>query len=80
MWSALDCPSSAPVVLARGGRPHVLGRIEAQILRAPAPGEPHVVVAWALDGASERRKPSASALLDAGGTPLALARATWVAL
>ena len=79
VWSALDCPSSAPVVLARGGDPHVLGRIEAAITGTVAVGEPHVVVSWAL-GSDGRRKHSASALLGPDGDPVATARATWFAL
>ena len=80
VWSALDCPSSAPVVLARGGAPHVLGRIEAAIRSTVRAGAPHVVVSWALPGAEGRRKPSASALLDERGEVVAAARATWFAL
>ncbi len=79
VWSALDCPSSAPVVPVDGHPPHVLGRIEGAILGPVAVGEPHVVVAWAL-GADGRRKHSASALLDPSGEPVAVARATWFAL
>lgn len=79
VWSALDCSSSAPVVPARGGAPHVLGRMEAAIAGTVAVGEPHVVVAWALER-DGRRKLSASALLDPRGEPVAFARATWFAL
>jgi hypothetical protein len=79
VWAALDCSSAAPVVPVGGGAPHVLGRIEAQLARPVAAGEPHVVVAWAL-GRDGRRKQAASALLDARGEPVAAARATWFAL
>ena len=79
VWSALDCPSSAPVVPVSGDPPHVLGRIAAEIRGDVVAGRPHVVVSWAL-GADGRRKHSASAILDQGGRPVAVARATWIAL
>ena len=79
VWAALDCPSSAPVVLARGGDPHVLGRIAAHVRRPVAVGRPHAVVAWALE-ADGRPKHSASALLDERGGVAAVARATWFAI
>ncbi|HEV2812076.1 MAG TPA: hypothetical protein VGW10_02390, partial [Solirubrobacteraceae bacterium] len=79
VWSALDCSSCGPVVPARGGRPHVLGRIAAEVREEVRPAEPHVVVSWAL-GAEGRRKHSASAILGPRGDAVAVARATWFAL
>jgi hypothetical protein len=79
VWAALDCPSSAPVVPVDGQVPHVLGRIAGRVLAPLRAGEPHVVVAWKL-GEEGRRKHSASVILGPGGTPHAVARATWVAL
>lgn len=78
VWAALDCPSSAPVVVP-GGPAHVLGRMAARIDRLPRVGEPLAVMSWAL-GADGRKKRSASAVVDAGGRVLAAARATWVEL
>jgi hypothetical protein len=77
VWAALDCPSSGPVVPP--DRPHVLGRITAEVLDSPAVGERHVVVAWAL-GEDGRRKHAASAILGPDGSVRARARATWVAI
>ncbi len=77
VWAALDCPGGWSSDLR--GRPMVLGRMALRRLGAPAPGEPHVVVGWTMS--TEGRKTfTGSALLDAAGTTLALARATWIAL
>jgi hypothetical protein len=78
VWSALDCPSSAPVV-EPGGAPHVLGRMAARIDRLPRAGESHAVMSWSA-GADGRKKHAASALVDARGDVLAVALATWIAL
>jgi hypothetical protein len=77
-WSALDCPSSAPIASPTGVPSFVLGRIEARTAPLRV-GEPHVVVSWAL-GEDGRRRFAASALLDADGEPRGVARATWFAV
>lgn len=75
VWSALDCPSAMAVTEGREAM-LLLGRITGRIARCPRPGEETVVMAWALrhDG---RRSEAASALFDASGACLALARALW---
>ena len=78
-WAALDCSSCTPVVPVSGDPVHVLGRIEGEIRGEIVAGRPHAVVAWSL-GAEGRRKYAASAILDDHGRPVAVARATWVAL
>jgi hypothetical protein len=78
-WAALDCPSAAPHMAGARGVPHVLGRMAAEVYRAPAAGVEHAVVAWPL-GSDGRRRFAASAILDAPGEVLAVARATWVVL
>jgi hypothetical protein len=78
VWSALDCPSFAP----SRGLPAppiamVLGRLTAE-LRAPVTaGHAYVVVAWLI--AREGRKlDTGSALADADGRVVAVARARWI--
>jgi hypothetical protein len=78
VWSALDCPSFAP---SRGipdpPSAMVLGRLTAE-LRAPViAGQTYVVVAWpiARDG---RKLDTGSALADADGRVVAVARARWI--
>jgi hypothetical protein len=78
-WSALDCPSSAPVSSPGGDPPIVLGRIAGAVLETVVPGEPHVVVSWRL-GVEGRKRFAASAVIGPDGRPRAVARATWVAL
>jgi hypothetical protein len=80
VWAALDCPSSAPHTIHAPGIPHVLGRIAGVQLAPLAAGEPHAVVAKATGTDGARRRYSVSAVLDAGGRTVAVARATWFAL
>ena len=76
VWAALDCPSyfGGPV-----GRLAVLGRLTAQLRAAVQVGVPYVVLGWR--GSSEGRKhDAASAIVDADGTAVAVARARWIEL
>ena len=77
VWAALDCPGgwSADVP----GRPMVLGRMALEPRGRAAPGEPHVVVGWTT-GREGRKTFTGTALYDAGGTLLAVARSTWLTL
>lgn len=77
VWAALDCPGGWAVGLA--GRPMVLGTMTAQVLRAPAVGEPCVVVGSARGG-SGRTARTSTTLWSAAGEPLARAVAVWVAV
>jgi hypothetical protein len=79
VWAALDCPSSAPHLGAMRGVPHVLGRIAGLPLAPLTAGAEHVVVARATGGEGRKRH-SVSVIQDAEGRPLAVARATWIAL
>jgi hypothetical protein len=74
-WAALDCPGGWSTDL--GGRPMVLGRMTAKILRTPSVGEQCVVVGnlRELDG---RKAFTASALYDADGELLGFAEAVWL--
>lgn len=76
VWTALDCPSSAP---AMGAGTIVLASLAAE-LRAPvAVGEPHVIGSWEI--AHEGRKRfSGVALWDAAGRLCAIGRALWIEL
>ncbi len=76
VWSALDCPSSGPVM---GAGTIVLASLAVE-LRAPVKvGEPHVIGAWEieLDG---RKCFSGVALWDAAGGVCAAGRALWIKL
>lgn len=76
-WSALDCPSAAPMADPHAVNPSVLARIAVRLDRQARIGEPHVLAAWrvAVDGRKQR---SRSVLLDAAGTVLGAADALWI--
>jgi hypothetical protein len=80
LWAALDCPSSFVMYLdgVRPETPYVLGRIAADIRRAPAIGAPLVAMSWPL-GLDGRKLFAASALYD-GDEAVAVARATWISV
>jgi hypothetical protein len=76
VWTALDCPSSAP---AMSGATIVLASLAAE-LRAPvAVGEPHVIGSWQLER-DGRKSYSGVALWDASGGICAVGRALWIKL
>lgn len=74
-WAALDCPGGWSTDL--GGRPMVLGRMTARILRTPSVGEECVVVGNLRELAG-RKAFTASALYDADGELLGFAEAVWL--
>jgi hypothetical protein len=76
VWTALDCPSSAP---AMGGRTIVLASLATE-LRAPVKaGEPHVIGSWQIER-DGRKCFSGVALWDAAGNVCAAGRALWIEL
>jgi hypothetical protein len=77
VWAALDCPGGWTLDLV--GRPAVLGRITAEILRPPLVADRHVVMGRLLR--QEGRKAyTATALYDPAGTLLARAEQVWIAV
>ena len=77
VWAALDCPGAIAVGFPDRGET-LLGRFAVQIDDLPEPGERCVVLAWPL-GEEGRKLYAATALYGEGGSPLARARATWIA-
>jgi hypothetical protein len=80
VWSALDCPSWFGF-LAFSGRtvPTLLGRLTAEVHRAPLRDERCVVLGW-HERTEGRRILCASAIFAADGSCLARSRSTWVML
>jgi hypothetical protein len=76
LWAALDCPTAWAHL--GPGEALLLGRITAEVLRAPAPG-PLVAVARAT-GTDGRKRFATSTLRDADGELVAAAEATWFAV
>jgi hypothetical protein len=77
MWAALDCPGGWAAL--HTGRTFVLGRIAARVDALPAPGVACVVVGRA-DTMEGRKAHTRSTVYGPDGTPLATARATWIAV
>jgi hypothetical protein len=75
LWAALDCPGY--FAIAAPGETAVLGRMTAEVEPALSPGEPCVLVAWAL-GRSGRKLHAGTALFDAGGRLRGRSAQTWI--
>jgi hypothetical protein len=76
VWAALDCPGAyATGALGRGTI--VLGRLAADVRRAPRAGERCVVVGWPL-GSEGRKHHAGTALFGEDGDVIGVARAVWI--
>ena len=76
VWTALDCPSSAPTM---SGKTIVLASLAAALRRPVAIGEPHVIGSWRIS--EEGRKHwNGVVLWDADGSVCAVGRALWIEL
>jgi hypothetical protein len=76
-WSALDCPSAAPVADPDAANPIVLARIAARIATPARVGDEHVLAAWHVSS-DGRKHVTRSVMLDGGGAVLAAADALWI--
>jgi hypothetical protein len=76
VWTALDCPSSAP---AMGGRTIVLASLAADLRGPVKVGETHVIGSWVIER-DGRKHWTGVALWDAAGDLCAVARALWIEL
>jgi hypothetical protein len=85
VWAALDFSGGIGSIYVDGKAvdddlpTYVLGRLTARVDTAPVAGDECVVTGWRI-GASGRKLDAGSAVHRADGTPLASARATWIAL
>lgn len=77
VWAALDCPSYFGAVR---DEPALLARLTADLCAPVRVGEPYVVLGWTAAPAEGRKRHGGSAVLDADGRPLAVARSMWVTL
>jgi hypothetical protein len=78
IWAALDCPSGFAAGV--GDTTMVLGRMAARVLARPRADTAYCLVAWRTGPADGRKQPARSALLDAHGRVLAVARTIWVTI
>ncbi|MEZ5440837.1 MAG: hypothetical protein R3F15_05055 [Lysobacterales bacterium] len=79
LWAALDCSGFFAFAEKLSGRVALLGELTARIDAAVAADQPVTVVGWPI-GQEGRKCIAGSALYDAEGQPLAVARATWIVL
>jgi hypothetical protein len=79
VWAALDCPTSAPVANFGVGPPMVLASLTARLACPVRVGEPHTILAWALEVDGRKRR-AAAALYDAEGLLTCASRALWIEL
>lgn len=79
IWTALDCPTSAPVANAGWDPPVVLARLAVRQARRVEAGRPHAVVSWRL-GVDGRKRHGAAALFDEDGGLCAYSKALWIEL
>ena len=78
IWAALDCPGGFAAGV--GDTMMVLGRMAARVLARPRADTAYCLVAWRGGPAAGRKRPAGSALLDARGGVLAVARTLWVTI
>jgi hypothetical protein len=80
VWSALDCPTGAPVLSRDGVGPSVLGRLVAEQLAPVVAGRPYLVACWAL-GSEGRKHRGAAVLVDpTTGALVGRSQGTWIEL
>jgi len=83
VWSALDCPTSAPGMNQPGPDgtvlPIVLARLAVDVRGPVAPSAEHVVTSWEI-GRDGRKREAGSALYGPGGELVAVGRALWIEL
>lgn len=80
VWTALDCSAGLGAIgQESASAPYLLGRMTVWRL-APVPaGERYAVVGW-REGGAGRKLLAGSAIYAADGTPVAVARSTWIRL
>lgn len=75
LWAALDCPGAFAAMGEAPGT-FLLGRFTARLMGSVRPGDRCTLTGWqiSVDG---RKRHVGTALYDAAGTPLGIARAIW---
>lgn len=78
VWAAVDCPGSFAWWVREQRHAGLLGTMSAEVLRRPRAGEPHIVMAWPIEGGSGRKRYAGVALFTAEGECLARGRQVWI--
>lgn len=79
LWAALDCPGFFAATADEQGTRALLGRLTAQVTGSVKAGEHCVVTAWSM-GREGRKRLAGTAVFNAKGTLVALAKATWITI
>jgi hypothetical protein len=80
VWTALDCSAGLGAIGQEPtSAPYLLGRMAVWLLAAVRPGERYAVVGR-REGGAGRTLFAGSAIYAADGTPVAVARSTWIQL
>jgi hypothetical protein len=80
VWAALDCAGWYAWLVKDGTVAGLLGTMTGEVLRAPRAGEPHIVMAWPIEGGSGRKRFSGVALYTRDGECIARGRQVWIAV
>lgn len=78
VWAAVDCPGSFAWWVREQHHGGLLGTMSAEVVRRPRAGEPHIVLAWPMEGGAGRKRFSGVALFTADGELLARGRQIWI--
>ncbi|MDR3512328.1 MAG: hypothetical protein P4L73_11895 [Caulobacteraceae bacterium] len=78
VWAAVDCPGSFAWWVREQHHGGLLGTMTAEVIRRPSAGEPHIVLAWPIEGGAGRKRFSGVALFTAEGELLARGRQVWI--
>jgi len=79
MWAALDCPGFFAATAGGQRTSALLGRLTAEVSGAVKAGERCVVTAWSMGGEGRKRL-AGTAVFNAKGTLVAMAKATWITI
>lgn len=80
VWAALDCPGWYSWLVREDYAAGLLGTMTGEVVRRPRAGEPHIVLAWPIEGGSGRKRFSGVALYTASGECIARGKQIWISI
>jgi hypothetical protein len=78
VWAALDCAGWYAWLVREEHAAGLLGTMTGDVVRRPRAGQPHIVMAWPIEGGSGRKRFSGVALFTADGECIARGRQVWI--
>lgn len=79
VWAALDCPGWYAWLVREAHSAGLVGTMTGEVVRCPRVGEPHIVMAWPIEGGTGRKRYCGVAMFTADGECLARGRQVWIA-